>query len=309
MVWVGLFLGIVACSSSVIFIKSTAMDPAYLAGLRLLMASLLLAPWFIRDCRRAGNIQFRRIWLSSLPAGFFLAAHFITWNEGVRLTLAAHGTLIVNMVPIALPFLLWLTHRERVNRVEVVATLVSMAGIAILAMNDYHFSREHMMGDLICFASMLLFAAYLSLGRKNRSAHSVFVYIVPVYVSASAMCLAVSLLRFDQLLDNGPRDYLMALLLALIPGAMGHTLINNAMRHLRGQIVGVMNVSQFLFAGVLAFWVFGEAPNAVFYLVSTFIVASCVVAILTHRRPQMIDPSGKTTGSENEPVTPASTPS
>jgi drug/metabolite transporter (DMT)-like permease len=285
MVWVGLFLGIIACSSSVIFIKSTAMDPAYLAGLRLLMASLLLAPWFLRDCRRIPDVRFSRLWLNSLPAGGFLAAHFISWNEGVRLTLAAHGTLIVNMVPVALPFLLWLTHRERVNRVEIAATTVSMLGIAILAINDYHFSREYMVGDLTCFVSMILFAAYLSLGRKNRSSQSIFLYIVPVYLSAAVVCLAVSLWRFDELLENGPRDYLMAFLLALIPGAIGHTLINNAMRHLRGQIVGVMNVSQFLFAGVLAFWIFGEVPHAVFFLVSLFIVASCVVAILSHRRP------------------------
>ena len=283
MVWVGLIFGIVACSASVIFIKSTTMDPAYLAGMRLVMASLLLLPLFVRDWRRFSHLRPAKLLLVSLPAGFFLAAHFISWNEGVRRTLAAHGTLIVNMVPIALPFLLWMTHREKINRIEVVATIVSLMGITWLAVDDYHFSPEYVIGDLTCFGSMLLFACYLSFGRKNRSSESIFLYIVPVYLIAAAICLSVSLMDLEGIARNGPKDYLMAFLLALIPGTIGHTLINYSMRHLRGQVVGVMNVGQFLFAGVFGFVLFDEVPKPTFYIVSAFIVTSCVVAILSHR--------------------------
>lgn len=283
MVWFGLIFGIVACSSSVIFIKSTTMDPAYLAAMRLLIASCLLMPLFLRDWKHHQHLKLGKLLLVSLPAGFFLAAHFISWNEGVRRTLAAHGTLIVNMVPIALPFMLWLTHRERVNRAEILATVVSMIGIAWLAVDDYHFSRQYVIGDLMCFGSMVLFAAYLAFGRKNRASESIFIYIVPVYLIAAFICLAASLLNADQIPQNSAKDYLMAFLLALIPGTIGHTLINYSMRHLRGQIVGVLNVGQFLSAGVFAYFLFGETPKTTFYIVSVFIVASCIVAILSHR--------------------------
>ncbi len=283
MVWLGLILGIVACSSSVIFIKSTTMDPAYLAAMRLSMSSAMLMPLFLRDWKRSTHLKWGKMFLISLPAGFFLAAHFISWNEGVRRTLAVHGTLIVNMVPIALPFLLWLTHREKVNRVEIVATIVSLIGLTFLGVSDYHFSKEYVVGDLVCFGSMLLFAMYLSFGRKNRSSESIFLYIVPVYLIAAVFCLIVSLLRFEVIIESTAKDYFFAFLLALIPGTIGHTLINYSMRHLRGQVVGVMNVGQFLTAGVFAYIIFGETPKTPFYIVSIFIVASCVVAILSHR--------------------------
>ena len=259
------------------------MDPAYLAAMRLLMASLLLMPVFIRDWKRNKHLKLSKMLLVSLPAGFFLAAHFISWNEGVRRTLAAHGTLIVNMVPIALPFMLWFTHRERVNRTEILATLVSVIGIACLAIDDYHFSREYVIGDLTCFGSMLLFAAYLAFGRKNRTSESIFVYIVPVYLIAAVLCLGVSLFHVESIVQNTAKDYLMAFMLALIPGTIGHTIINYSMRHLRGQVVGVMNVGQFLSAGVFAYFVFAEIPKPTFYVVSVFIVASCVMAILSHK--------------------------
>jgi drug/metabolite transporter (DMT)-like permease len=286
MVWIGLILGIVACSSSVVFIKSTAMDPAYLASLRLWMASLFLLPWFLRDWRRFPEVRLGKILRDSLPAGLLLAVHFVSWNEGVRRTLAAHGTLIVNMVPVVLPLMLWLTHRERVNRWEVLSTLVAVMGLVWLAVDDYQFSTDYLVGDLICFGSMVAFAGYLAFGRKNRDAGSIFLYVVPLYVVAAAACMMVALLQPSRLLENGPHDYLMAFLLALIPGTVGHTLINYAMRHLRGQVVGVLNVSQFLFAGVFAYFLFDEVPKAVFYAVSVCVVAACVVAVLSHRRTQ-----------------------
>jgi len=260
------------------------MDPAYLAGMRLLMAAIMLMPLFVRDWKRYAHVKLMKMMWVSLPAGLFLALHFISWNEGIRRTLAAHGTLIVNMVPVALPIMLWLTHRERVNRAEVIATLVSLAGIVWLAIEDYHFSPDYVVGDVTCFGSMLLFAAYLSLGRKNRNSESIFIYIVPVYLIASVICILVSLRRVDLILQNEPSDYLMAFLLALIPGTIGHTLINYAMRHLRGQIVGVMNVGQFLFAGIIGYLFFEEIPKPTFYIVSVFIVMSCALAIFSHQR-------------------------
>ncbi|MGD8862792.1 MAG: hypothetical protein PVI30_22460, partial [Myxococcales bacterium] len=44
--------GIVACSTSVLFIKASTMHPATLAVGRLLVASCVLSPLFVRDLRR-----------------------------------------------------------------------------------------------------------------------------------------------------------------------------------------------------------------------------------------------------------------
>lgn len=259
------------------------MDPALLGATRLFFASVLLLPICLRDLKRFPHLEVWRLFKVAFPAGCFLAIHFVTWNAGVRGTLVVHASLIVNMVPVVLPVILWLTHREKINRVEILATLISIAGISWLAVHDYHFSKEYLIGDLVCFGSMVLFAVYLSLGRKNRDSESIFLYVVPVYMIASIICFLVSIPRWTTMPVPDGYDFGIALCLALIPTIIGHTLINYCMRHLRGQVVGIMNVGQFVFAGIFAFFLFGETPQFTFYIVSICVVSACVMVVLTHR--------------------------
>jgi drug/metabolite transporter (DMT)-like permease len=284
MVWARFFLGVIACASSVIFIKSTTMNASLLAAMRLLFAIILLLPLFLHRLRLHPDIDRWEPWRRAWIPGILLGVHFITWNMGARLTLAAHATLIVNMVPVVLPIMLWLTHREAVSKLEWLATGASMLGIGWLALHDYHFSRDYLAGDLICLLSMGFFAAYLSMGRKNRDSRSIFLYIYPVYAVACIVCTLGALPKIGELPTLQLQDYLVALALAVIPTMIGHSAINETMRHLRGQVVGVVNVGQFVFSGIFAFFLFGEVPHTVFYWVSAFIVIACWLAILSHRK-------------------------
>ena len=68
--------------------------------------------------------------------------------------------------------------------------------------------------------------------------------------------------------------------LAAIPTVCGHSLLNAAMRRIRGQIVSLCNVSQFVFASIMGFLLFGEAPRALFYLASSIVVAGVVIVVM-----------------------------
>jgi drug/metabolite transporter (DMT)-like permease len=67
--------------------------------------------------------------------------------------------------------------------------------------------------------------------------------------------------------------------LAVGPTLIGHSLINLSMRHFRGQVVSVANVGQFVFAGAMAFWFFGEQPAALFYAASAMVVAGIALVV------------------------------
>ena len=71
------------------------------------------------------------------------------------------------------------------------------------------------------------------------------------------------------------------LALAAIPTVCGHSLLNAAMRRIRGQIVSLCNVSQFVFAGVMGYILFQEVPPAVFYAASAIVVAGVIVVVLS----------------------------
>ena len=128
---------------------------------------------------------------------------------------------------------------------------------------------------------MLLFALYLALGRRNRDFPSIWLYVIPVYAQASLVCLVVALPRMHTFAAGSLREWALMAALAAIPTVCGHSLLNAAMRRIRGQIVSLCNVSQFVFAGILGYLLFGEIPKALFYAASAIVVAGVAIVVLS----------------------------
>ena len=279
-----LLLGVYACSTAVIMIKAGTVPPMLLAGYRILIAAVVLAPLLVRDLRRfRGQITWRDLAPTILP-GVVLGMHFITWIDGARRTLAANAALIVTMVPIAMPFFLLAMLRERLTRGELGGTIVAMLGVAVLGASDYHVSPGHLRGDAICFGSMLLFCWYLVLARKHRHFQSIWLYVVPLYFAGGVLCLAAGLVmeRGVQVTYNA-KEILLIIGLAIVPTVIGHSILNYSMKHMRGQIVGVMTLTEFVFAGVMAFFFFGEIPSWAFYPAAALVLAGAIIIVKYHR--------------------------
>jgi drug/metabolite transporter (DMT)-like permease len=290
--YVLLFLGVFACSTSAVFIRLSTVNPFVLTAMRLLIAVALLSPVFRLELRRHGA-AFTKDHLSRtrLPA-LVLAAHLITWTLGARMTVVAQSSLIVNLVPIALPFLLHWIAAERINRAEILGTALAIVGLLVLSVKDALTAGGSVVGDVTCFGSMLLFALYLALGRRNRDFPSVWLYVIPVYGQAALICLVVALPWLATLAGISLRDWLILVALGAIPTVCGHSLLNAAMRTLRGQVVSLCNMMQFVFAGVMGFILFEEAPHAVFYVASAMAVAGVAVVVLA--APAATDPTPQT---------------
>lgn len=280
-----LAVGVFACSTSVLFIKASRMDPALLAAARLLVAAAVLAPLYLRARRVVTRVPWLSARRAALP-GVVLALHFVTWIAGARATPAVHSSLIVNLVPAATPFLLYALVGETLRRREIAGTVVALLGALLLTGADYRFAPEHLAGDVVCFGSMLLFALYLVLARRNRDAGGLWLYTVPLYAIAGGVCLlwaaCVPATLGEGAAGASPlalgREIWLVLGLALIPTVIGHSILNHAMQRMRGQLVGIANLAQPLFAGALALWLLGEVPDAAVYPAGALIVAGCALA-------------------------------
>jgi drug/metabolite transporter (DMT)-like permease len=279
-----LVFGVWACSTAVIMIKSCTVDPVSLSAFRLLIAATLLAPVFLRDWRRHAAVFTRRDLRRALLPGVLLGLHFISWNIGARRTTAANASLVVNLVPLAMPFLLALLLKERLNRLELIATVISLCGLAILAVADFNTSPAYLVGDAVCLGSMLLFALYLAMARVNRHLPSVWLYVVPLYFTAGVFCLLTAFIIAEPVRAYSRTDVLMVLGLGMIPTIMGHSILNYSLKRLRGQVVSIVNMFQFVFAGVMAYFVFREVPATSFYLASAVLVAAVWMAIMAQAR-------------------------
>lgn len=296
--YLGLLLGVFACSTSVVWIKASATHPIVLCAMRLTLGALLLAPLAWRDARRirvraaasgTGTAFTAAHLRRAVGPAAVLAVHFISWTYGARMTLAAPATLIVNLVPVALPFFLHSLVGETIVRREILGTVLAITGVLVLSVPDLLHAGGDLWGNTICFGSMLLFAWYLALGRRNRDFPTLWLYVVPVYGIAAVICLVAAAPWLPSFAFGSGREWSLMLALAVMPTIIGHSLLNAAMRHLRGQIVSLANSGQFVFAGILAWLWFGEAPEPVFYAASALVMAgvAVVVGALSSPPPRM----------------------
>jgi drug/metabolite transporter (DMT)-like permease len=275
-----LFLGVLACSTSAVLIRSSATDPFVLAALRLLIAFVFLTPVLVAQLKKHGSAFTREHLRRTHVPAVVLAVHLISWSFGARMTAVAQSSLIVNLVPIALPFFLFALVGERLNLSEVIGTLLAIVGLVALSIKDALSGGGSPAGNAVCFGSMLLFALYLALGRRNRDFPSIWLYVIPVYGQAALICTLVALPRFHTFGMGSAREWTLMVALAAVPTVCGHSLLNAAMRRIRGQIVSLCNVSQFIFAGIMGYFIFGEVPHAVFYATSAVVVAGVAIVVL-----------------------------
>jgi len=291
-----LVIGVFACATAPIMINMTRTPPVLMAALRMLVAAIILTPLFIRDLARGGEKFTRRDFARILLPGAMLAVHFITWIAGARMTRPTNCSLIVNMVPIAMPFFLFFMLGERITRPEVIGTALAIGGVALLTMAELEVSATHFQGDMLCRLSMLFLTYYLALGRKHRHAGSIWVYLVPLYAVGSAICLATAALTAavpaiaavmppQEVTWETFTGYEPLLILALgaIPTVVGHSTLNYCMRHMRGQVVSILSLFQFVFVAVMAYLLWDKVPIHALYPACALLIAGAVIVLRYHR--------------------------
>lgn len=279
-----LFIGIQAAATSILFIKASTIEPITLAAYRLVIAAVFLTPLYIKNLKKnPGNFNKVQLKQSLLP-GLFLSVHFVLWLSGGRMTPAVNASLIINLSAVIMPFLLYFFGKEVVNRNELIATFIILAGLVILGFTDFNLDPKYLMGDLVCFAGMIFLTLYLLMAKINQNTPNIWIYVVPVYYIAGLFCLIGAFFFENPLQVYASREYLIALGLGLIPTVVAHSSLNYAMRNLRGQIVGILNTSQFILAGIWAYYLFNEKPSFSFYFIAPIILAGIFFAIISSKK-------------------------
>ncbi len=280
-VFIVLIIGIVCSALSFVFIRESVESSIMLSAWRVLLSALLLLPAYYLARKKHGDESIGKVISRSLVPGIILSLHFIAWVAGARLTPAANATLIVNLIPLVMPFLMYFMYQEKLQKHELWATCLAMAGLLLLSINDVSISREHFKGDVLCFASMLLFAAYLSLARKKLNAvASLWLYLVPMYLVAGLCSFIIAAATGPVMPTLTAYNITMVIMLAAVSTVIGHSALNLAMQKMRGQTVTLVNLLQFVVAGLVGYKLYNEVPSTLFYVASAMMLGALLLVIL-----------------------------
>lgn len=276
-----LAVGLASVSFASILVRYCTAPALSLAFYRKALASLLiLVPVLLRLRRQPwdGALQ-RRLMPYTLGSGLILAVHFASWIAAIQLTTVASALLVMSAQPVWGALLGYLFLKESVPRRGLLAIGLSVLGVGLIAWGDMGRGAGALTGDALALLSGFSAAAYLTVGRHLRQSLPLLHYLLTVY-GASAVCLGIGAVATgDQLWGFDGRTWLMIALMAVFPSALGHSLVNYAVRHMEAYRVNLSILVEPVVSTVLAALLFAEIPGTRFSAGACLVLAGVFMAL------------------------------
>ena len=297
--WVQLTVAVGAVSTAAsAFLLARDVPPALLAGWRLFLVTLLLAPLSFATWRRA-DAKLRQKWRDSLhlmvTSGLALAGHFGSFVASTQRTALTHSLLLVSATPVVLAA--WsFVKRQPLSRGELVGTAVSVVGGAVLVSDARDDRTVTLVGDLCALAGAVFFAAYLTLGQSVRSWCPLFLYVLVVNGTAAvALLLCAAAFEGATLFGAGKQGlfgYLtvgryagVTVYLAVVAGIVGHTSFNAVLEHISPLVITVSLTSEPLFGSLLgAALGVATPPHLLAYIGGAILLGSTLLVVYSEAK-------------------------
>ena len=256
--FIALLLGNIALAFGPLFVRMATdhggIGPLASAFWRLALAAPVLL-LLTRVTRQPIGRMTPWLWATLVLGGLFFAADLASWHLGILKTKLANATLFGNSTSLIFPIYGFIAARAWPTRSQGVALTLAAAGAILLLGRSYELSAQNMVGDLLCLLAGLLYTFYLIAIDRARSTLmpwpvltlSTIFGIVPLLVFAMAFGERII-----------PTDWTAPVLLALFSQIIGQGLLVFAMGHVRPLIVGLALLSQPIVAATIGFVAYGE---------------------------------------------------
>lgn len=256
--WLG--FGVLCVSFASIFIRLADAPPLTVAAYRMSIAALVIGILAGATARR----RFSAIRRADLPilafSGLCLAAHFALWIASLSLTSVASSALFVTATPVVVAAASIVLRTDRVGRVTALAVAASMAGGVVIALGDWDAGGRRLEGDALALGGAVAVGGYLLVGRRVRGRIPNLPYIAVVYGVAAAALLALAAASGAPLTGLPPESYLWMALAALVPQAVGHTILNWALGYVPVTNLTLAVRAEPIIATLLAIPILAEIP-------------------------------------------------
>jgi len=282
--WLVLSFGVLAISSSAIFIRLAQNDgvPSLaIAAVRLSLAALLLTPlvWarYSHVLRRLTRADLGL----AIASGFFLALHFVTWVSSLEYTSVLISVVFVTTGPLwvaLLEMLLLRTHLPRLVGLGLIVAILGGIMIGLGGADSVQAGSNDLLGAALSLSGAITIAMYFIIGRKLRAGLPLLPYIWLVYSCAAIFLMLGVLLTATPLLGYSFNAYLWLVALAIFPQLVGHTSLNYAIAYLPATLVSMITQLEPIGSAALALLLFRESPQPVQIIGSITILAGVLLA-------------------------------
>lgn len=277
-------IGVLAVSTSAIFVKLATAQAPVIAFYRLFFSVLLMLPLFLFKYKHELKLISKRDWIYSVIAGVFLAFHFILWFESLNYTSVTSSTVLVTLQPLFAFIGTFLFFKEKLGFSALSSGLLGITGSIIISWGDFKISGMALYGDFLALVACAMVTAYLLFGQHVRKRVSIITYTFVVY-SMSSVTLFFYVVFLGYPLTGFPsHDWVVFLLLAIIPTLLGHTLFNWSLQWVSTSTISIAILFEPVGAAILAYFILGEKILYTQIIGAMFIICGITFYLLNERK-------------------------
>ena len=255
-------IALVAVSFAAILIKLSDSHPLSIAAWRLLIADVILLPFFIWMFRKERFRMGRKHLFQLGLVGLALSLHFGMWIWSFQMTKVASSVVLVTTHPLFVAAISVGFFKERLNKFAIIGLILALFGSFLLIAGDLTISKETLIGNLLALGGAVMAGIYILAGSRFRKRISLPSYAFIVYLWAALFLLIAILLGGVEFLVEAPREYLIFLGLAVGPMLAGHTIYNWTLKYISPTLVSVSLLGEPVGSTILAMLLLNEAPGA-----------------------------------------------
>lgn len=196
-----LFFGVLALSSSAIFVRLAQAPSGTLAFYRMLLTAVCILPLLMGSRRERQELRDweRKEWGMAALAGAFLGAHYIIWFESLRFTSVASSIVLVTLQPLFSILFGRLLLKEKTDRAQLLGCVLAIAGSIVIGSGDLRASGQALWGDLLALLAAALIPLYFLIGQVLRRKRSAVTFSGVSYTASALALLLYVLIRGEPL--------------------------------------------------------------------------------------------------------------
>lgn len=273
-----IIVAVIAVSFSSIFIRWSDAHPLAIAFYRLAFTTIMLLPFVLLWGKEEIKGIDKKEGTKLFAIGFVLSIHFAFWITSLEMTTVASSVILVTSHPMFVAIISYYWLKEKISTLNAVGIVVAFTGVIILSAGDLGVGRNNFMGDMYALIGAFAAGAYIMSGRVMRKKLSVVTYAFLVYGICTIFLLIFSIALKVHLYPLPGREYLLFVLMALIPGIMGHTVYNWSLKYVKASVVSVSLLGEPIGASILALAILGEIPEYMAIVGGAIILAGIYLA-------------------------------
>ncbi|WGV61487.1 DMT family transporter [Brevibacillus brevis] len=279
--YLALLIGVIAISSSAIFVKLSDAPAPIIATYRLIFSVLLTLPFLFWNRGALAEIgeMSKKVWLLCILSGTFLASHFLLWFESLNYTSVASSTVLVTLQPLFAFIGGYFFFGEKVRFLALSGGLLAIAGSFVIGWGDFQVGGMALWGDFLALMGAVTVTGYWLVGQYVRQHMSSFAYTLVVYTATSVILVAYDLALGYSLVGYPTADWGWFFCLALFPTLLGHSIFNWIIKWLNTTTISMGILGEPIGTAILAYFILGEVVTPPQWIGGLIIIAGIYVFI------------------------------